>query len=195
MFCCRIHASEIVHRRATAAACNSADCRKRPHGSLCWTKTSRHRSNSSSPGNSARRVPATKRGANSAPEFRARGIAFHQKSQQVFLRGFHLAPSCALANSYFLLRRCPRKAGSAALSLARHGRLLCRKIITDLEGAGRASRALQTHALPIDDRYTDCSEVSMPIRTTRFPRAATCVFCSFCFNAGWRASETGSTEQ
>ena len=32
---------------------------------------------------------------NSAAEFRARGIAFHQKFQQVFPRGFHLAPSCS----------------------------------------------------------------------------------------------------
>ena len=105
IFCCRIQESEIVQMRATAVVCSSADCRKRPQGSGCWTNTSRHRSNSTSPapGSSVGEAPGEvrmKRGPNSAPEFRARGIAFRRKSQQVFTRGFHLAPNSRTRVSY-----------------------------------------------------------------------------------------------
>jgi hypothetical protein len=63
-----------------------------------------------------------------------------------------------LANSH----NGPRKAGSEALSLAPHGRLLCRQIITD--GAGLlAGIGFCSH--PNHDRYTDCFEVSMAIPT------------------------------
>jgi len=41
--------------------------------------------------------------------------------------------SAALANSDFLLRRRPRVGGIRGVSLARHGRLLCSKIIRETE--------------------------------------------------------------
>ena len=120
IFWCQIHVSEIVHIRATAAACNSADCTNRPHGSFCWTKTSRHRSNSPPPGN-----PSGRRAAQTP--LRNSGLAGSRSTKS--FNSLLPADSISSSNSY---DDAP-EGGIRGASLARHGRLLCSKIIADLE--------------------------------------------------------------
>jgi len=103
--------------------CKTTDCRNRPQGNLCWTKTSCQRSGS--PRRTAGAIPSAEQ-----PALRSGTPGSPDRvplQSHIFLPGDSISRSKSSSELISLLRRCPRQAGSGRLcGLATDGRFVAR---------------------------------------------------------------------